>query len=370
MKKKKKLSGIITLVIVAVLVIAIVIGTKYFKKQDNAPTATDSTVDTTEDDTDIDISSYENKGDILIRSASKILAADGSVDGYIVTVSTEGHTDDILMDVSFDKTGDNVTSLAIVEQEESEGYGAGIIEDKFLSQFNGIVAPVYLKSIEDPTAETDTSTTAEDSTTEEPTTQDTISTEETSELVDGKYEAETEKPDDQGYINKVSITIQDGIITEAIWDAYNEAGELKSVMSADGLYVMTETGLTWQEQAVALTEYVIANQSLDGLNQDKEGNTDSISGVSISINGFVSLVEDCFKQAASTTSVVEEPTVEVTPTVEATKEATIDATADETIDSEGTPIDAVSGATETSTAVVNGINAAQTFVKEFVLVQQ
>lgn len=367
MKKKKKLSGIITLAIVAVLTLAIVIGTRYLKKQDDAASTTDSTVDTT--DGDIDISSYENKGDILIRSASKILAADGSVDGYIVTVATKGHKGDILMDVSFDKTGYNVTSLAIGEQKESKGYGAGIIEDEFLSQFNGIAAPVYIKSIEDPTAETDTSTTAEDPTTEEPTTQDTISTEESSVLIDGKYEVETEKPDDQGYINKVSIAIQDGIITEAIWDAYNEAGELKSVMSADGLYIMTETGLTWQEQSVALTEYVIANQSLDGLNQDKDGNIDSISGVSISINEFVSLVEDCFEQAASTTSVVEEPTVEVTPTVEATKETTLEATTEETASLEGTPIDAVSGATITSTAVVNGINAAQTFVKEFALVQ-
>ena len=367
MNKKKKLSGIITLAIVAVLTLVIVIGIKYSKKQDDEATPTDSTVDTQEGD--IDISSYDNKGDIIIQSASKILAPDGSVDGYIVTVSTKGHKDDIIMDVSFDKTGDTVTSLAINEQQESEGYGAGIIEDEFLSQFNGIAAPLYLNTIENPTTETDTNATTQDLTTEEPTTQDTIPTQDSSLFIDGKYEAETEKADDQGYINKVSLTIQDGIITEAIWDAYNEAGELKSVMSADGLYIMTETGLTWQEQSIALTEYIVANQSLDELNQDKDGKTDSISGVSISINEFVSLVEDCFKQAASTTGVVEEPTEEVTPTVAATNEDTLEATSEEPTNLEGTPIDAVSGATITSTAVVNGINVAQTFIKEFVLIQ-
>ena len=42
---------------------------------------------------------------------------------------------------------------------------------------------------------------------------------------------------------------------------------------------------------------MIEHQSIEGLTTNEEGKTDVVSGVSISINGFINLVEECLKQA-------------------------------------------------------------------------
>ena len=61
---------------------------------------------------------------------------------------------------------------------------------------------------------------------------------------------------------------------------------------------MTEDGLTWKAQAEALAEALIENQSLSFLTTDAEGKTDAVTGVSISVNGFIDLAAQCMKQAA------------------------------------------------------------------------
>ena len=60
-------------------------------------------------------------------------------------------------------------------------------------------------------------------------------------------------------------------------------------MSENGEYTMTEDGLTWKEQAEKLASALIENQSLSFLNTDAEGKTDAVSGVSISVNGFIAV---------------------------------------------------------------------------------
>ena len=59
---------------------------------------------------------------------------------------------------------------------------------------------------------------------------------------------------------------------------------------------MTESGPLWSEQSASLAEYVIQNQTTEGL-MNAEGKCDAIASVSIHINGFVSAVEECLKQA-------------------------------------------------------------------------
>lgn len=359
-KNNNKITGIVTLAVVAVLSLAIVVGTKYLTKYDNS--SSDATTETTETvEGAIDISSYESTSAIIIRSAAKVLADDGSVDGYTVTVASKGFGGIIAMDVTFDKTGDHVTSLSIKEHKETVGYGAAITEDDFLSQFNGIATPVYLEGMDVPAISTTTDAAEDTEVAAEGTEAVAEDTESTStEWADGTYVSETEAPDNNGYINTVSITMESGKITEVIWDAYNEAGELKSVLSADGVYVMTETGLTWQEQAMALAEYVIENQSTD-ITMDADGKTDSITGVSISVNSFVELAQKCLAQASGTS---EETVAEVTPAEDTPTEET---PTEETASTAGTQIDGISGATISSTAVVEGINTAQVFVKEFAI---
>ena len=65
----------------------------------------------------------------------------------------------------------------------------------------------------------------------------------------------------------------------------------------DGEYIMTEDGLRWYEQAEAVADYVIQNQSVNGLT-DESGYTDAVASVSINLSGFVTGVEECLKQAA------------------------------------------------------------------------
>ena len=48
------------------------------------------------------------------------------------------------MDVSFDADAKKITKVEVTEQSETENLGARIAEAEFLSQFEGVEAPVYL----------------------------------------------------------------------------------------------------------------------------------------------------------------------------------------------------------------------------------
>ena len=119
---------------------------------------------------------------------------------------------------------------------------------------------------------------------------------------------------------------------------------------------MTEDGPTWAEQSKALADALIENQSLSFLNPDTEGKTDAVSGVSISVNGFISLAQQCLDQAAGIESAADGAESE-----EAAGEGT--EAADGAASQNGTQVDGVSGATRSSTAAVNGINDAYNFLQ-------
>lgn len=279
MKKNGKSNVIIGLVIVTILAIVVIIGANLLTKKGKTETASGDNAGTA-----IDIAGYES-GDIKIQAATE------TENGYVVTVASPGFGGDIVMDVTFDKTGDTITSVAIKEQAETDGLGSKVTEEAFLSKFNNVKAPVYLPGSAPATNDATPTPEVKEETTTGTTT-----------LIDGTYTAEAKEFDQGGFKSTMSITVADGKITEVLWDAHNEAGEFKSVLSADGAYVMSEEkdALTWQEQAMALAEYVIANQSLE-IPMDKSGKTDAVSGVSISINDFVNLASQCLAQASPKT---------------------------------------------------------------------
>ena len=93
------------------------------------------------------------------------------------------------------------------------------------------------------------------------------------------------------------MTIKGGKITALTWDCVDKDGKLKSNLSMNGEYVMTEDGPKWHEQAESVVAYVLENQSLDGL-INEDGYTDAIASVSINLYGFTGGVEDCLKQAS------------------------------------------------------------------------
>lgn len=319
--KNKNLQGILALVVVTALSFGVIAGSNALAKNSDVAAedgASSAAADAGEVTEEIDVAGAEG-----IEKAVK------TENGYMVTVKTKGYGGDILMNVCFDKDAKNVTAVEVVENSETENVGARIAEAEFLDQFKGVAAPVYLPGMTVGAADT-----ADDA---------ADAAEEPAALNDGEYVAATTERDENGFIDQVTMTVKDGRITEANWEALLEDGTKKSEMSENGQYTMTEDGPTWAEESKALTDGLIENQSLAFLAVDDTGHTDAVASVSIYVGGFAALADDCLKQAAGTGS--EEPAEE------------------EAAPQDGTQVDGISGATISSTAAVKAINLAFDFIQ-------
>ena len=271
--KNKNVRGIIALAVVTALSFGVIMGSKALAK--DMGTGASNTAE------------EQVKEEIDTKGAEGIEKAVKTENGYMVTAKVKGYGGDIVMNVSFDAEKKKVTKVEVTEQKETEGLGAKVADAEFLSQFEGVEAPVFLPgmSLEK---------------------EEKVSDEELlKELKDGTYEAKADAPDNNGFTDVVTVTVKDGKIAEVNWEAVGEDGSTKSVLSENGEYVMTEDGLTWKEQAEALAKAVVENQSLSFLNLDEQGKTDAVSGVSISIGGFTALAEKCLKEAAGITQTLE-----------------------------------------------------------------
>ena len=267
--KNKTVRGILALVVVTALSFGVILGSKALAKDTGAGAASQEAKVLEELDT---------------KGAENIQKAVKTDKGYVVTVKKKGYASDIVMKVSFDEAGETVTAVEVTDQNETEGLGAKIADAEFLSQFEGVKAPVVLPGMR---LESDS--------------QNGDSTEELKGAVleDGTYEVKGEPMD--GYTDQVSMTVKEGKITEVVWESVGEDGSKKSVLSETGEYVMTEDGLTWKEQAEVMAAALVENQSLEFANLNEQGKTDAVSGVSISVGGFVNLAEQCMKEAAGLT---------------------------------------------------------------------
>ena len=274
--KNKNLQGILALAIVTALSFGVIAGSNALTKNsdaagDGAPGAAADAGEVTEE---IDVAGAEG-----IEKAVK------TENGYMVTVKTKGYGGDILMNVCFDQDAKNVTAVEVLENSETENVGARIAEAEFLDQFKGVAAPVYLPGMTVGAADT-----ADDA---------ADAAEEPAALNDGEYVAATTERDENGFIDQVTMTVKDGRITEANWEALLEDGTKKSDMSENGQYTMTEDGPTWAEESKALTDGLVANQSLAFLAVDDTGHTDAVASVSIYVGGFAALAQDCIDQASA-----------------------------------------------------------------------
>lgn len=235
-----------------------------------------------------------------IQEALRYHSDSGETQGYLVTAVADGYGGPVTMNVEFDASGAEVLGMHILEHMETEGVGSKITEAEFGKQFVGINTPVLLAQ-------------------------------ETSGLMlqDGVYEAQAEQEQD-GYTDRMTMTVENGRIIEASWDEVDAQGVGKRHLSEIGEYQMTEEGLTWSEQANALSAALAEHQNLEFLDYDEAGKTDAVSGVSISVNGFVHMAEECLKQAGAGGSI----------------------------------LDGISGATISSKAVVKGVNSAAEYLRE------
>lgn len=271
--KNKNVRGILALAVVTALSFGVIVGSNALSKNQN---------------TGEDTSEEKVLEELDVAGAEHIEKAVKTENGYVVTVKTKGYGGDIVMNVSFDAEGKNVTKVEVTEQSETQNVGSKITEPEFLNQFAGVEAPVYLPGMSLGEEEKETTDELEGA-----------------ELQDGTYEAKADSADSSGFTDQMTMTVKDGKITEMTWESVGEDGSKKSVMSEEGEYVMTEDGLTWKEQAEALAAAVIEHQNISFLEMDEQGKTDAVTGVSISVGGFADLAEKCMKEAAGLSETVE-----------------------------------------------------------------
>ena len=354
--KNKEVRGILALIVVTALSFGVIAGSRALSVDMAGDGAQGGSAAVAEE---LDVSGAET-----IEEAARL--EDGA---YAVTVRTAGYAGDIVMRVTFEDDAETIRQVEVLEQNETETLGSRITEPEFLDQFAGAKAPVYLPGMTVEAADASGESGALGAEAEESAAAEAggaaaelLSDLEEVVLADGTYEAKAAEASN-GYTDQVTITVADGKITEVNWEAVAEDGSLKSVLSENGEYVMTEDGLTWAEQSKALADALIENQSLSFLNPDAEGKTDAVSGVSISVNGFISLAQQCLDQAAGIESAADgaESEEAAGESADAAGEGT--EAADGAASQNGTQVDGVSGATRSSTAAVNGINDAYNFLQ-------
>ena len=278
--KNKEVKGILALVVVTALSFGVIAGSRALSTDIAGSTGTGETAAALEE--------YDVSGSETVEKAVR------TESGYEVTVRESGYASDIVLRVAFESDASTISSVEVLEQNETESLGSRIAEPEFLDQFKGVAAPVYLPGMTLGDAGSAENTASE---TEGTASQESLETLEGAALSDGTYTA-SGQPDSNGYTDQVSITVENGAITAVTWDAVMEDGTSKSVLSENGEYTMTEDGLTWKEQSEALCSALIENQSLSFLNPNEEGKTDAVSGVSISVSGFMNLAQQCLEQAA------------------------------------------------------------------------
>lgn len=341
--KDNRLKGIIALAVVTLVSFGIIYGSKILVKDETNSGNNSGNADNTQDQQDlpgaIDVAGAEG-----IVAAREITDDSGNVTAYSVTSQARGFAPKpVTMEIIFENDAKTIREVKVVSHSETPGYGATVEEESFLNQFKGISAPIYLKGQAPANSNTDNA-----NTNNEQTTTPDIS----DGFKDGVYYVHGDY-DNSGYMHELTVVVEGGKITSVVYDAKNKQGEYKSYLSSVGEYVMTEDGLTWKEQADALAAYVMEHQSTEGLNTDDNGKTDVVAGVSISIDTFLKLAEDALKMAVSG---------------EGAESTGSGNAADTTASADGGAvgeIDGISGATMTTNAVLELVNKAYEFIKNY-----
>jgi major membrane immunogen (membrane-anchored lipoprotein) len=117
---------------------------------------------------------------------------------------------------------------------------------------------------------------------------------------DGWYYAAGEFNERTGWKDTALITVVNGLIVDAVWNAVSNNPDLKSKLleSIAGTYGMESTAKEgpWHEQVYRVQVRLMARQDPDKIPVEN-GKTDSISGATITISGFLDLVKTALATA-------------------------------------------------------------------------
>ena len=118
---------------------------------------------------------------------------------------------------------------------------------------------------------------------------------------DGTYYAEADSFSDSGWKDAVGITVVSGYIVAVNWDPIAEdGGTNKKQRSMDGEYGMVENSPAqwpWWEQARAAEAHLMEVQDPAALELNESGVADAVSGATISIDGFLAVVQQALDGA-------------------------------------------------------------------------
>ncbi len=228
----------------------------------------------------------------LAGANSKIKEAYVNTDGtYTVVVAEAGYVGEMIVENVYSADGKTLVAFNVISHTETDGIGTNAMSDDYKNALAGVTLPITASGMDKTVIEI-LGLKAEEA----------ESTQPAAGLKDGVYKAQTEA-DDKGNYSFITVTIAGGKITEVTWDdMYN--GELKSELSLTGKYDMKPV---WATQAASLGKYVVDNQGTAGL-VNEQGKTDAVSGVSIYIGGFASLVDQAIAQANGADGVYEAKT--------------------------------------------------------------
>jgi major membrane immunogen (membrane-anchored lipoprotein) len=111
---------------------------------------------------------------------------------------------------------------------------------------------------------------------------------------DGTYAASDEAFGSTGWKETVSLFVQNGKMVSVNWSGVNENGDDKKAYSEAGSYGMVAIGKAsaeWHVQAATVEAYLLSTQDPSKIAYtDSEGHTDEISGASIHVSNFFTLV--------------------------------------------------------------------------------
>ena len=264
----------------------------------------------------------------ITGASKKIKEAKQNEDGtYTVVVAENGYVGEMIISVTYSADGQNVISYDVLSHTETDNIGSKVDEDAYKTALAGTKLPMT-------TAGLDISGILG--------IEQEVTKTEDGALENGTHTAKTETTETGDY-NYVTITVEDGKITNVVWDEIT-GGASKAELAANGQYVMVEGNPTWKDQSEALGAYVVKNQTTDGI-MNETGYTDAVSGVSIYVGGFVDITNQALAQA----SVEGELPQAATPQVDATM------------------VDVVTGATFSSKAVIRAINEGFVYLRDFIL---
>jgi major membrane immunogen (membrane-anchored lipoprotein) len=115
---------------------------------------------------------------------------------------------------------------------------------------------------------------------------------------DGWFYAKAPAFDKSGYAATALITIVNGRIVSANWNAINKAGgDTKLVRAVKGTYKMNAKQGEWHVQAPRVEAALVKVQDPAKIAVKADGKTDAISGVSVTVNDFIAVAAEALKAA-------------------------------------------------------------------------